>query len=516
MKKLLLVVLVLISLIAPLPVRAQEVDNDATVTVALTTIIDNLDYMIHSSLNAAGIFQHMFEPMVDLDLESVTIVPKLATDWTISDDGKVWTFKLRDDVKFWDGTPLTAKDVKYTMERMLMDDYNIGNTNYLNNQINFDKAVVVDDYTVEIHTKEPVPALLYSIQEVKILPEHIYKDLEPNQAATEVIVGSGPFKFVEYVKDDYVKMERNDDYWGEVPAFKYLVYRNIPEASTRVAELETGGIDVAQSVPMAQIETVNSSGVAHTSAIGNGCRMYFGFNHENPTFTKNVRLAINHAIDWDAINNSFFFGAAPRMVTNVNPPWLNPDLTPYTYDLELVNTLMTEDGYTKNSSGIWEKEGKELAPTIMVYYAQSSERYEILLSIVDMLKKAGINAEPYYLERAAAFEKLDKREVDDMFYIASCTSYEGQGDITDLKADSASNYGRWNNAEFEALFDQLLVEFDVDKRADLLNQMQVISYNEASIVPLYIMIDVWGVNDKLNWEANPTGRAIMTGASKVK
>jgi peptide/nickel transport system substrate-binding protein len=152
----------------------------------------------------------------------------------------------------------------------------------------------------------------------------------------------------------------------------------------------------------------------------------------------------------------------------------------------------------------------------MVYYEQSSERYEILLSIVDMFKKAGINAEPYYLERAAAFEKLDKREIDDMFYIGSCTSYEGQGDITDLKADSASNYGRWNNPEFEQLFSQLLVEFDVDKRADLLNQMQVISYNEAAIVPLYIIIDVWGINDKLNWEPNPTGRAIMTGASKVK
>lgn len=516
MKKLILVFLVLICLMAPLSVQAQEIDNNATVTVALTTIIDNLDYMIHSSLNASGVFQHMFEPMVDLDMESITIVPRVATDWSVSEDGKAWTFKLRDDVKFWDGTTLTAKDVKYTMERMLMDDYNIGNTNYLNNQINFEKAVVVDDFTVEIHTKDPVPALLYSIQEVKILPEHIYKDLAPNQAATETIVGSGPFKFVEYVKDDYVKMERNDEYWGEIPAFKYLVYRNIPEASTRVAELETGGIDVAQQVPMAQIETVNTSGMAHTSAIANGCRMYFGFNHENPVFTKNVRLAINYAIDWEAINNSFFFGAVPRMVTNVNPPWLNPDLQPYPYDIEKVNSLMAEEGYAKNSNGIWEKDGQELTPKIMVYYAQSSERYEILLSIVDMFKKAGINAEPYYLERAAAFEKLDKREIDDMFYIGSCTSYEGQGDITDLKADSASNYGRWNNPEFETLFTKLLVEFDMDKRAELLNEMQNISYEEAAIVPLYIIIDLWGVNDKLNWEPNPTGRAIMTSASKEK
>jgi len=294
------------------------------------------------------------------------------------------------------------------------------------------------------------------------------------------------------------------------------VFRNIPEASTRVAELETGGIDVAQQVPMAQIESVNASGTAHTSAISNGCRMYMGFNHENPTFTKNVRLAMNYAIDWEAINQSFFYGAAPRMVTNVNRPWLNENLKPYPYDLNKVNELLTADGYVKNAKGFWEKDGKELAPKIMVYYEQTSERYEVLLSIVDMFRKAGINAEPYYLDKAAAFEKLDKREIDDMFYIASCTSYEGQGDITDLKADSASNYGRWNNPEFEALFDQLLVEFDMNKRAELLNKMQEIVYNEAAIIPLYIMIDVWGINNKLEWEPNPTGRALMKSAKKYK
>ena len=128
MKKVMFVLLVLCLLALPVTVMAQEVDTEATVTVALTTIIDNLDYMIQSTLNASGIFQHMFEPLVDLDPQTVTIVPCLATEWSISEDGKVWTFKLRDDVKFWDGEPFTAKDVKYTMERMLMDDYNIGNT----------------------------------------------------------------------------------------------------------------------------------------------------------------------------------------------------------------------------------------------------------------------------------------------------------------------------------------------------------------------------------------------------
>ena len=150
---------------------------------------------------------------------------------------------------------------------------------------------------------------------------------------------------------------------------------------------------------------------------------------------KNMRLAMNHAIDWEAINQAFFKGRLPAWSVHVNKPWLNETLQAYPFDLAKVDELMTESGYAKNADGFWAKDGAELAPSIMVYYAQSSERYEVLLSLVDQLRKAGFKADPYYLERAAAFEKLDKREIDDMFFIGSCTSYEGQGDISDLTAE---------------------------------------------------------------------------------
>ena len=513
MKKALFVLLAIVLLIAPVAAFA-EIDTDATITVAQTTIIDNMDYMIQSTLNGSGIFQMMYDELIDMNFATAELIPGLATEWTVSEDGKTWHFKLREGVNFHDGTPLTAKDVKYTYERMLVDDYNIGNTNYLNNQILFDHIDIIDDYTFDFVTKEPVPALLYSLQEVHILPEHIYAERSPEEAATLPLVGSGAFKFVEYAKDDYVKMERNDEYWGNVPQFKTLIYRMIPEASTRIAELETGGIDVAQSIPMAQISVVNDSGVATVKAVPNGCRMILGFNHENPKFSKNVRFAINHSIDWEAINQSFFFGMAPRMIINVNAPWLNPDLEAYPFDLDKAAEYMAADGYEKDAAGFWAKDGTELEFNIMVYYDQSSERYEVLLSLLDMLNKAGFKAEAYYLDRAAAIEKLDQRQIDDMYYIGSCTSYEPQGDLTDLKADSASNYGRWNNPEFEEVFNQLISEFDVEKRAELSYKLEEIAYNDAAVVPLYIIIDTWGVSNKLDWNPSPTGRAWMKGATK--
>ena len=499
------------------PAETEKVaDPDATVTVALETIIENLDYMTNSSLNAAGIFEMMHSTLVTLD-DNVTLQPSVATNWEVSEDGLVWTFHLRDDVTFWDGTPLTAEDVKYTFERMQEDPYNIGNTNYLNTQFNFDKAVVVDPYTIEVYTRVPVPALLYTIEEINILPKHVYETLTPEQAAAETIMGSGPFKFVSFTKDDRVVLERYDGYWEGPAAFKTLIYRAIPEASTRVAELETGGVDVIQNVPMAQLSTINAMPNASAKAMINGCRMSLGFNHESPIYSDvNVRLAMNHAIDWDTINQAFFQGNAPRLAVHINKPWRNEALEPYPYDLAKVDELMTASGWTKNAAGYWEKDGQELAPSIMVYYAQSSERYEILLSLVDQLNKAGFKAEPYYLESAAAFEKLDKREVDDMFMIGSCTSYEGQGDLSDLAADSASNYGRWRNDEFEEVYAQLLTEFDVETRRELIYQLQDIIYADAPQIPLYVMIGVWGINNDLDWSPNPAGRALMYGAVKYK
>jgi len=493
---------------------AQEYDPDATVTVAMETILENLDYMTNSTLNAAGIFETMYDSLVTLD-ENVTMQPMLATEWSVSEDGKVWTFKLRDDVKFWDGTPLTAKDVKYTFERMQLDDYNIGNTNYLNTQFGFEKAVVLDDYTIEVYTTAPIPALLYTLEEIAIYSEAFYKDLTPEQAGSEMLMGSGPFKFVEFVRDDRVVLERNDDYWGGPAKFKSLIYRAIPEASTRIAELETGGVDVIQAVPMANLDQVNALETARTESMINGCRQYLGFNHANPTYMdKNVRQALNYAINWEEINQAFFKGAAPRLPVHVNKPWQNEDLVAYPFDLAKVEELMTASGFAKDADGFWAKDGTVLEPSIMVYYAQGSERYEVLLSLVDQLVKAGFKAEPYYLERAAAFEKLDKREIDDMFYIGSCTSYEGQGDISDLTADSGSNYGRWSNADFETLYAQLLTEFDMDKRAELLDQLQVIVYEESPILSLYIGIANWGISEMVDWSPDPSGRALMDRAGK--
>jgi peptide/nickel transport system substrate-binding protein len=495
---------------------AAEAPAAKPVVVAMDSILDMLDPMFSSSLNAASIYENMFDELVVLD-ENVELAPSVAKSWVNSEDGKTWTFTLRDDVKFWDGTPLTAADVKYTVERMTDPAIGAtGNTEYLNSQMLVESVEVVDDYTVAITTEQPVPAFLYSIQEVGIMSKAFYENLAVDQAS-KTIMGSGPFKFVEFVKDDHISLVANEDYWGGAPAIKELTFRNVPEASTRIAELATGGVDVAQNVPVAKFSEVEAIEDARLVSKMGGCRMFFGFNHADPQFAdKNVRQAMNYAVDWETINDVFFNGAAPRMVINVNPPWLNEDLDAYPFDPEKAKELMLASGYAPNANGMMEKDGEVFSPEIMIYYDPTSDRYEILTAIIDMYQKVGINASAVPTERSVAIDKLINKEFGDMFFMGSCSSFEGQGDITDLASTSVTNYGGWVNEEFMTLYEQLLVEFDPAVRAQLLDEMQVIAFEEAPQVWLYRLINSYGISNGIDWDPPITGRIHMFNVNFVE
>jgi peptide/nickel transport system substrate-binding protein len=497
------------------PAEAAVVEQ-APVVIGMDSILDQMDPMFSSSINAASIYENMFDEMVVLD-ENVELVPSVAKEWTTSEDGKTWTFTLRDDVKFWDGTPLTAADVKYTIDRMTDPAIGAtGNTEYLVSQMLVEKVEVIDDYTVAITTQQPVPAFLYSLQEVTLLSKAFYENLSVDESA-KTAMGSGPFKFVEFVLDDHISMVANEDYWGGAPAIKELVFRNIPEASTRIAELSTGGADVAQNIPVAKFSEVEAIDTARLVSKMGGCRMFFGFNFADPTYQdKNVRQAMNYAVDWDTINDVIFGGAAPRMVVNVNPPWLNESLSAYTYDPDKAKELLAASGYTPNADGMMEKDGVVLSPEIMIYYDPTSDRYEVLTSIIDMYQQIGINASAIPTERSVAIDKLINKDFGDMFFMGSCSSFEGQGDITDLATTSVTNYGGWDSPEFMDLYNKLLVEFDPAVRAQLLDDMQVIVFEEAPQVFLYRLINSYGIANRIDWDPPITGRIHMFNVKFVE
>ena len=485
------------------------------VVVGMENIMYQLDPTQTSNLNASMVFENMFDSLFHMDEETLEIVPWVCTDWSVSDDGLSWTLNLRNDVKFWDGESLTADDVKFSLDRMRDPEMGFtGNTNYLNSMMNVDTVTKVDEDTVIIKTEVPVPALTYLLEECYIVPEHYYRGKTTEDTATLTPLASGPFKFVSFEKDSRIVMEANNDYWAGAPDIQKLTWRVIPEASTRVAELQRGGVQLIQSVPAAKYDVVKNLPNATLKPVVSGCRQVLWANNNDPRFSDmRVRQALNYAVDWELVNEAFFKGTVPRMVINVNKPWLNEDLKPYPYDPEKAVSLIEEAGWRLNSDGIYEKDGVTMEFDVMTYYEGTSERVEILTAVLGMFKDIGIDAKAKPTERSVAFAKMDAHDIGPMLFAASCSSFEGEGDIHDLYSTSVTNYGEYKNAEFDALLEELGREYDPAKRAELLDAAQEIAYREAAQVWLFNLPFAYGVANSLDYEPINSGRIHMYFAS---
>ncbi len=481
------------------------------VVVGMENIMFQLDPTQTSNLNASMVFENMFDALFHMNEETLDIEPWVCTDYTVSDDGLTWTMNLREDVKFWDGETLNAEDVKYTLDRMRDPKMGFtGNTNYLNSMMNVDYVTVEDTFTVSVTTEVPVPALPYLLEECYLVPQHHYQGKTSEQVATLPPMASGPFKYVDFKKDSMIVMEANNDYWAGAPDIQKLTWRVVPEASTRVAELQSGGIDLIQSVPAAKYEAVKGFPNASLKTVMSGCRQVLWPNHNDPRFSDaRVRKAMNYGIDWDLVNEAFYKGTVPRMVINVNPPWLNEDLDPYPYDPEKAQELMKEAGWSLNSDGIYEKDGVVMQFDAMTYYEATSERVEILTAILGMLKEIGFDGKADPTERTVAIAKMDAHDFGPMLYMASCSSFEGEGDIHDLYGSSVTNYGEYNNPKFDAILDELGQTFDPAKRAVLLDEAQEIAYEDAAQVWLFNLPFAYGVASRLNYEPMNSGRIHM-------
>src|SRR5690606_20865415 len=243
--------------------------------------------------------------------------PGLATSWEpIADDA--WRFTLREGVVWHDGQPFTAQDVKFTLERIATDETLAENANY--RQIR--EVEIVNDHEIIIHTHGADPILINRLSRLNsgIAPKHYVDEVGWEQFALEPI-GTGPFQFVEWRRDDRIVLEAFDDHWRGRPAFDRLVHRTIPEDSTRVGELITGGVHVVSNVPVQDQARIDASGVAtvklQPSAFIN--MIVFNVNAGTETADPLVREAIDLAIDRDLLVEGVMGGLGAVTAARLNP-----------------------------------------------------------------------------------------------------------------------------------------------------------------------------------------------------
>lgn len=321
--------------------------EDRTLTIALGTDMVTFDVHNHTNTSTEAIHINMFNYLFKRDNATGEIVPDLAESYEKIDD-TTWEVKLKEGVTFHNGEALDSEDVKFSLERVAHDSTLLDHINY--NSIK--EVQIVDELTFRIITNEPDPALLNRISRIasSILPSE-YIEENGMDHFLEKPVGTGPFKFVEWKRDDRIVLEVYEDYFGgKNEEWDEVVFRVIPENSTRVAELLTGGVDIATNIPPSEWDRVENNDGTHLSqGASNRTVMIFLRSTEGyPTSDPRVRKALDLAIDNKAITDNLLNGAGIPTITRVAPGNFGfaEDLyNTYNYNVEEAKRLLAEAGY---------------------------------------------------------------------------------------------------------------------------------------------------------------------------
>ncbi|SDO12765.1 ABC transporter substrate-binding protein [Halobacillus aidingensis] len=303
-------------------------------------------FLLDWSTVATSVFEGLVDRNLDLELQ-----PGLAESWEYVDD-QTLQFKLREGVTFHNGEPFNADAVKFTFDRLLGEEGAQGPQQA--NYTSIDNVEVVDEYTVNFNLNEKDPVLLTKLAgygAVIVPPKYIEENGDEHFNTNPV--GTGPFKMTSYEQDSKAVLEKNEDYWKDgVPKLNKVTFRFIPEASTRLAELQTGEIDVMKRVEISQVESLKDHPSLSIQEVGTPTVYSLRFNTEKEPFDdKRVRQAVNYAIDKDAIIEEILGGYGEKISTFQSELSFgnNPDLKPYPYDPEKAKQLLEEAGVAEGT-----------------------------------------------------------------------------------------------------------------------------------------------------------------------
>jgi peptide/nickel transport system substrate-binding protein len=401
-----MLVFALFSSLQVIPTLAQdEPVYGGTITVARYEDTQTLNPILAPGITALETCGLIFDGLLRLDEDGVPQL-HLATDYDISTDGKTYTFTLRDNVTFHDGEPLTAEDVKFTFEQALNESVAFIYAAYYSA---LEEVVVIDDKTIEFRLSEENGPFI-SWMNLPIIPKHVFThdgrvDLN-NDPANADPIGSGPFKFVSWVKDDKIVLEANEDYWGGRPYLDEVVIRVITDTATMAVALENGEIDFARDITFTDADRLDGHANI-TLLIGppnyikglRGCFRWSYFNKTNPNSLA-LRQAIGYAIDREGISDSIYFGlgmSAHSPIPSGFTFWHNGEMDTgiFTYDPDKANQIL-DPIYPKDIDG-WRFE---------MELAGSTEDRELLEIVESNLEDVGIKINLWIGEKSAYWAKI--------------------------------------------------------------------------------------------------------------
>lgn len=465
-------------------------EDDDTLVVAIPADMASQDIHNHNSTLTESIHVNMYDYLVQKNADG-EIEPHLIEEYENIDD-HTWEFVLKEGVTFHNGDELTAEDVKFTLERVAHDESLREHFQY--EQI--DEVEVVDDYHFKIHTVDPDPILLNRLSRIGsgILPKD-YIDENGWDHFLENPIGSGPFEFVDWSRDSEIVYEPYEDYFdGAVEDWNKLVFRVVPEDSTRVAELLTGGVDIALNVPNHEWDRIDDNdGTKMESTTSQRVTMYMlRLQDEYATSDRRVREAIDLAIDNEVLTEKVLGGGGVPVRTRVTPGNMgaNEDLyDTFNYDPERSKELLEEAGYA---------DGLEI--TLHGPNGRYTKDRDVQEMVSGMLAEVGITVNVDLMEWSKFVELRDSFNYEEGFFIAYGNSqFDASLPLDSMRTDYSKEMQGYQNDKYEELLDKAEVNMDLEERAEQYKEAQEIIAEDLPYVYLYAEMVNYGTNDALDF-----------------
>ncbi len=472
---------------AALTAKAASAAAPDEIVVAQSADAYTMDPGRHSVFPTANVLFQIYDALITVD-PSGAFRPALALDWS-NPDPLTWRFRLRPRVRFHNGEILNAAAVKASFDRVLDPAFH---SPYLSRISAIKAVVVVDELTVDFKTAKPYPTMLFSLYEAAfpalITPPGYLAQKGPDALATAPI-GTGPYRFVEWRKDDRVVLEANPDYWGGRPAIARVVFRPIKETRTRIAELHSGGVQLAVDIPPEDVAGL-SAGATKIITIASDLVYFFAFDtlKPSPLTDKRVRQAINHAVDVAAIQKALLGGLGSRIALTLptNAFGYDPAWSPYPYDPARAKALLAEAGFANGFTiPLMGRQGRYLKDR------------EIMEATAGFLRRVGIIVQPQYLE-AGVWEQVSERKGRDGITFPGWSGRDP--DLVWFPLLHSGQYqSYYSNPALDALLDEGRATLDVARRRAVYRDAAAMIKEEAPHLPLIQPPLIYGTDARLVW-----------------
>lgn len=455
-----------------------------------------MDATISVDRVALIMYLHIYDRLVTRDRNTMKLIPQMATGWEIVDN-RHWRFKLKKGIKFHDGTEFDADSVKFTMDRIM--DPKVASPGAASYR-GLKETAVIDKYTVEFRFDKFFPIMTAQLYIVFWPVSRAYYQGKSQDYLATHPMGTGMYKFVEWVRGDKIVLEANENYWGEPkPPSKYLIWRFIPEVATKVAALKTGELDIAANIPPEEIPALekNPDTKITTSPTSRVMFAYLRTDRDSPLRNKKVRQAFNYAVDKEELCKSIAMGYEKPLqgqpVTDMHFGF-NPNVKMYPYNPDKAKKLLSEAGYP---NGFKLKMGGPIGRFL--------KDQEMGTAVVGYLREIGIDVDYRPEPWSIYYPKWKRKDPPwDMVYHGwgGYSTFDPEGTLPYL-IETGGPQSRYSNKEVDALIKQGREESHVKKREKIYHKMMEILHDDPPWIYLTTHVDIHGYRSRLTFSARP-------------